>query len=252
MTEKVYLYDGSFEGLLTCVFEAYYRHENPSHIEPEYDCQLRLGCDYERIFTNSAKSDRVFNAVRTKISEKSVYNAYYTYLSYLDDKEKHILEYLRIGFKVGKSVDMRLADDNVRFVSDASYKVGSEAHAYKGLVRFAELSNGAFYSEIEPKNNVLPILAVHFARRLSSIPWIIFDTGRKLCCVYDTNEWYMRYTDFVRAELSNSEEKYRELWREFYNTIEIKERHNEKCRMTCMPKRYWPHLTEMNHLNSKT
>lgn len=245
MEEKAYLYDGSFEGMLTCVFEAYYRHENPMYIEPEYECQMRLGCICEYIETDAEKSDRVFSAVKKKISPQAAHNIFYTFLSELDGKEKHILEYLRLGFKVGSSIDMRLADDNVRFVNDASYKVGGEAHHYKGLVRFSELSNGAFYSEIEPKNNVLPILAEHFARRLTNVPWLIYDVGRRLCCVYDTETWYMRYTDGVRTELSDNEEKYRALWREFYETIEIKERHNEKCRMTCMPKRYWQYLTEM-------
>lgn len=250
MTEIVYLYDGSFEGLLTCVFEAYYRRENPAEIEPEYDSQLMLGCEYVRIETDTEKSDRVFTAAKNKISQSAIYNAYCTYLSSFRGKEKNILAYLRLGFKTGKNVDMRLTDDSVRFVNDTARTVSGEAHRYKGVLRFSELSNGAMYSEIEPKHNVLPLLAEHFARRLACVPWIIFDTNRRLCCVYDTSEWYMRYTDFVRAELSEEEQTYRELWREFYDTIEIKERHNEKCRMTCMPKRYWRKLTELNYVKA--
>lgn len=246
MSDKIYLYDGSFEGLLCCVFEAYYRHENPADIESEADCQIRFGCEYENIPTDLKKADRVFSAAKKKISEKSAYNVMYTYLSNEPNKEKHILEYLRTGFRVGKSVDMRLTEDSVRFVNDTSRKVGSEAHSYKGLVRFSELANGAFYSEIQPKNNVLPILAHHFAKRLSGLAWIIFDTDRKLCCIYDREKWYLQYTDGIKTDYSDDEEKYRTLWKEFYKTIEIKERHNEKCRMSNMPKRYWAHLTEMN------
>ena len=246
MGDKIYLYDGSFEGMLTCVFEAYYRRENPAYIEPESDSQMRFGSDYEYIKTDEQKAERVFSAVKFKISPQAAHNVMYTYLSDAADKEKNILEYLRLGFRVGRTVDMRLAEDCVRFVAENAQRVGSEAHSYKGLVRFSELSDGAFYSEIEPKNNVLPILARHFASRLSGIPWIIFDLRRRLCCVYDTQKWYLHPTDSVRAELSDDEEKYRALWREFYNTIEIKERHNEKCRMTNMPKRYWAHLTELN------
>lgn len=247
MNGKIYLYDGSLEGLLTCVFEAYYRHENLEDIEAEADCQIRLGCDYENIYTDSEKAERVFSAVKKKISERSAHNIVYTYLSSERGREMHIFKYIRIGLRVGATVDMRLTDDSVRFVNDISRRVGSEAHAYKGLVRFSELDSGAFFSEIRPKNNVLPILAHHFSKRLSNIPWIIFDVGRKLCCVYDTQMWYLRYTDNVVVHLSDEEEKYRALWREFYKTVEIKERHNEKCRMSNMPKRYWEYLTEMNN-----
>ena len=42
-----------------------------------------------------------------------------------------------------------------------------------------------------------------------------------------------------------TEEQYRALWRQFYKTIAIEARHNPKCRMTHMPKRYWENMTEM-------
>ena len=35
------------------------------------------------------------------------------------------------------------------------------------------------------------------------------------------------------------------LWRRFYQTIAIPARHNPKCRMSHMPKRYWDNLPEM-------
>ena len=47
-----------------------------------------------------------------------------------------------------------------------------------------------------------------------------------------------------KINLSENEKEYRRLWKQFYDTVEIKERHNERCRMTLMPKRYWKYLTE--------
>ena len=41
-------------------------------------------------------------------------------------------------------------------------------------------------------------------------------------------------------------QKYRELWRMFYRTVEVEERHNPKCRMGHMPKRYWRYMTEFS------
>jgi hypothetical protein len=37
---------------------------------------------------------------------------------------------------------------------------------------------------------------------------------------------------------------FRELWQLFYKTIEVEGRHNETCRMSHMPKRYWKYMTE--------
>ena len=46
------------------------------------------------------------------------------------------------------------------------------------------------------------------------------------------------------AAPSAAEAQYRRLWKTFYDTIEIKERHNPKLRQTHMPKRYWETMTE--------
>ena len=36
----------------------------------------------------------------------------------------------------------------------------------------------------------------------------------------------------------------RRLWKRFYDTIEIRERHNPRKQMSSMPKRYWETMTE--------
>ena len=35
------------------------------------------------------------------------------------------------------------------------------------------------------------------------------------------------------------------MWKQFYKTLEIRARHNEKGRMTHCPKRFWADMTEM-------
>jgi hypothetical protein len=45
---------------------------------------------------------------------------------------------------------------------------------------------------------------------------------------------------------NEEEESYRELWRLFYDAIEVEGRHNPQCRMSHMPKRYWTWMTEFD------
>jgi hypothetical protein len=42
------------------------------------------------------------------------------------------------------------------------------------------------------------------------------------------------------------------LWKNFYDTIAIKERFNPKCRMNFMPKRVWANLPEMQSEENTT
>ena len=44
---------------------------------------------------------------------------------------------------------------------------------------------------------------------------------------------------------SAREQQFQALWTQFYKTLELKARHNEKGRMTHCPKRFWGDMVEM-------
>ena len=48
---------------------------------------------------------------------------------------------------------------------------------------------------------------------------------------------------------SAREKELQALWKQFYDTLEIKARHNEKGRMTHCPKRFWGDMVEMRGQN---
>ena len=62
---------------------------------------------------------------------------------------------------------------------------------------------------------------------------------------YD-GEWYI--TDFTKeqvAGISADEQGYRDLWKQYFDNMAIRERINPSCQKNMMPVRYWKHLTEM-------
>lgn len=249
LNPTIYLYDGSFEGFLSCVFEVYENHEIPYDILEDVNVQQFIGYTYKTIDTDVEKSDRVYASVKNKICPLALHNIYYTFLSCEQKKGRMLLDYIRAGYQYTTNINNQLLLKPVDFVVNTSRRVGGEAHSYLGLVRFSELDKGVFYSEIQPKNNILPIIAPHFASRFSSMPWIIHDSQRQLCVVYNAKNWYITEANEIpNVKLSDNEVEYRKLWKQFYDTIEIKERHNERCRMSHMPKRHWRYLTELNTL----
>ena len=242
----IYLYDGSFEGLLTSIFESYYNHVLPAAIEEDLNIQNALFCEYVKIETDFEKAERVSEAICGKISHKAWRNIYYTYLSDIKNKGRICLDYIRAGFKLGANVDLYLYVDYIAAVLNAESRVRCEAHSYLGFVRFSELEGGIYYSGIEPNCHVLPVIASHFVKRLPGQPWMIHDLKRNLCVVYNGKECYITSTNSMpKIRLSENETQWRRLWKKFYDTIE--ERHNERCRMSHMPKRLWKHLTELNN-----
>lgn len=243
--DVIFLYDGSFYGLLTVIFDVYRTRVFPAGIETDENVQETICCDYKYTETDSEKARRVEESVLKRISARALHNVYYAYLSNVKDKEMAIFNYIRAGYRYGREVNNYLALDCVNEVLTAARNVGNEAHLFKEFIRFTELKNGVYYAKIEPKNNVLPAIEEHFSDRYSSMPFIIHDAVRRECLACVGGQSVIRSVDSLpELELSENETAYRELWQCFFDTIEIKERHNEKCQNTHLPKRFRKNMTE--------
>lgn len=241
----IYLYDSTFEGFLTAVFEAFALHLFPAAIESTENGQQTLDAEYIHVITDSQKADRVLCKVFSVSGERPATDLYRAFLSNMPEKELQLFNYIRACIKFKKSVNGHLTVECVANTVAASHSAASEAHLYTGFVRFSELENGVYYSRVEPKNNVLPLIAPHFCARYANMPFIIHDTVRGQCLVYNGKSCTIHSSvGLPKLRFSSAEAEYRKMWKSFYDTIEIKERHNEQCRMTHMPKRYWKFLTE--------
>jgi len=242
-TDIAYLYDGSFNGLLCCVFESYYEKELPFAIF-NYDEQQETLFAVKEIFTDEAKAKRVEDSIGASISQEALQLVRICYLSYLENRELIILNFLRLGYKVGAPVVDMLADDAVRAITKAVQNATGEAHVFKGFLRFSDY-NGALAAIIEPKNFVLPLIAPHFCDRLPNENFLIYDETHKHVFIYqngDRNLFPLEHLELPPA--CEKEERYRALWKQFYDTIAIEGRVNPKLQIGNMPRRFWKHMTE--------
>ena len=241
----IYIYDGTFEGLFTAIYEAYYRKEQPDRILSHEVLQQNLFESYVHIATVSNYADRVYTSIRLKISENALQHAYYTFLSEFEDAGTWIYRYLQLGWKVGRKLDLHLSDDRVLAVHKASRKVTWENHRMLGLLRFKKVYGDIFYAPVEPDHNIVSLLAPHFAERLAAQNWIIHDIKRKLGAVYNKSGWYVTELDLnPNLSIDKEEIEYQHLWKQYFDSIAIKSRTNERCQKQHMPQRYWKHLIE--------
>jgi len=239
----VYRYDGSFEGLICCIYDSFYRHEQPAAILAPEQGQASLFDEHE-VETDPQHAYRVLTAIDQKISPDACEMVKRTYLTCLEEKEMALLKFVRLGFQVGPALTAMLADTAVNTITKACAHMGGEAHLLKGFIRFSDY-NGLLATTITPKNNVLPLIADHFCIRYSGEAFIIFDQTHELALLYHRGQSEIR--SLAQLDLpppSQNERMYRSLWKRFYDTIGIEGRYNPKCRMSHMPKRYWPNMTE--------
>ena len=241
-TDVIYWYDGSFDGLLCCVFESIYQKEMPLEIciGPGEASLFPV----KEIVTDPEKAQRVLQSIPKKISSWALSFVKLTFLTCLPEKELHILRFLRLGYRVGKDVTRMLGNDTVAAMRKAVLHLKNERHLLCGLLRFSDY-DGVLVAQIEPKNDVLPLLAGHFSSRYANETFLIYDKNRKAALLYSKGKVQLASVETLELpQPGAAEQSYRALWRRFYETVAIESRYNPKCRMTHMPKRYWGNMTE--------
>ncbi len=242
----IYLFDGSFEGLLTCVFEAYRDKDAGTSIRARDAYKPSFLDETRFVESDMEKFQRVYDSIPVKISPHAQQIIYRAWLSESEDAPDLILHFLRTGYQLGRKVENYIQDPRVHQIMDLNRRVGFEVHRFMGLLRFQEISKGVFYAGYEPDHNITVLLAPHFTQRLASQPFIVHDKKRNLCAVYDGREMIM--TDqppFIPAEKTVSEDEYAALWKTFFKTVAIQERKNPRTQMQFMPKKYWKNLIEL-------
>lgn len=241
-----YIYDGTFEGLLTSIYDAYYTSSKPEEIFGEWEFKPTLLTEPIFISTDNSKSSKVYNAIKSKISSDALKQVYYTYLSDIKGSSTAIYKYVKLGFKLGKDIDLHLHNDIVLAIHNINKKVTYECHRMLGFVRFKCINN-FYYSMIEPDHNILGLIASHFASRLPNENFIIHDSKRDLAVFYNRKEWVVSPFTKENAKVffeNNEDEFYENLWKEFFKTIAVENRTNPRLQKSFMPVRYWKNLTE--------
>lgn len=242
-----YLYDGTYEGLMTCVFESFDRKELPDMILSPESTQVTL-LPAREIVTDLEKAARVDASISQKISLPADELVNLGYLTCLPDKELVILKFLRLGFHHGRIVTDMLANDTVNTLYKAVQHLTHEAHLLTGFLRFS-VTKGALTAVIEPKNQVLPLMTAHFCNRYPNEVFLIYDKTHGMALIHQNGrKEILPVEDLQLPDPDEEEREYRLLWKSFYRTIAIKERENPRCRMTHMPKRYWKYLTEFQEV----
>lgn len=245
----IFLYDGSFEGLLTAIYEAYYRQPRPEQIMTQREYQPDLFSQPIIIESDPKKAGKVYRAIEQKISRKALEHIYYVFLSELPGAGTLIFHYLQLGWRLGGDINGHLAVEPVREVLKISQRVGLERHRMLGLLRFQKINGqgeGAlYYAAFEPDYNILELIAPHFSRRLADQNWIIHDVKRKLAAFYNQKEWVIGELPAVeQLNWAENEVFYQELWQRYFERIAVEGRTNRKLQRQYMPVRYWRHLIE--------
>jgi probable DNA metabolism protein len=252
---KQVVYDGSFAGFLTAIFEVYEYKLQDVHVCKEKDFSPALFEKHHVVYTDEQKAKRVIARLNTNMSAAAVAQFYRCFLAELPEMDNCLLRYAKYTVSSKKAVENDYSHPDVLLVQQVSRKVYREKHRMEAFVRFQLTGDGLYYSVIQPDYNVLPLILKHFRERYADQRWLIYDVRRKYGIHYDGVSVEEVSIDFGAPDqsalveektsvLDEKEELCQQLWRQYFTSVNISERKNMKLHIRHMPKRYWRYLTE--------
>lgn len=246
--QYIYICENTIEGLMTAIYESYYSDENAHNIVTKGTYQSNFTYKYKEVATDYEKAQKVAYAIKTKISRLSFKYIVNAWLSEEPLRGHHILEYVKLGFEIGGKINNMLTQDNVAFIHHMDRKVTFENHHFLGILRFSKTKDGTYLSKIAPDNNIISLMAEHFASRMATEKLIIYDEKRKSAILSDRGDWIIvGDVNLNDMDYSDDEFIFRKMWQRYFETIAIKERTNKKLQRSFIPVRYWKNVVELKN-----
>jgi len=254
---NIVIYDGSFEGLMTAIYEIYeYKIKQPNIVNSNTQTGILFG-SIHKVQTNKNKTVRVFKKLKDKLTPNAFSQLYKVFLSEERDIENVIYRYIAYILSSKLAVENDYSHTDVLILQQINKKVHREKHRMEAFVRFQLTKDQLYYCLIQPEYNVLPLVSKHFKNRYADQRWLIYDSRRKYGLYYDLNtveevqlnfKTDMNDTNAVKNICDEKEELYQQLWCTYFSSVNIAARRNMKLHIQHMPKRYWRYLTEKKNI----
>ena len=253
----IYTFDGTMDGLMTAVFDAFERHEQPDQLLTAGDA-LPLFCESQyAVVTDEGRARRVFAGLEKRLAPEALRLLSVSWLSELPELNTPLFQYVCKVFRQG-DISRNFADPDVLAVTNIARKVLHEQLRMKQFIRFQKAKDGTYLAVVSPDHNVLPLITGHFADRFNDQPWMIYDARRHYGYYYEGAGEPVRVTFEDESELpfsladgklneeviSGDDRLLQDLWRTYFKAICIRERMNPRKQRGDMPVRYWKYMTE--------
>jgi probable DNA metabolism protein len=244
----IYKYDGTIDGIFSCVFTAFVNKEKPDLVTAENNVQIALDGMIREINTDYLNNKRIITALYRYIGINALSDIRYAFRCGDDVKANVIFKYICKTFEYRKNISTKFSEQTVLDFYDTVRKIANEVHRMKGFLRFSESAQGFYYAHFEPDHDIADLLLPHFAMRFKSIPFIIHDVKRNILAMYDGKEYKtVNANQTIYVQLSENEESMQNLWQTYYSSITIKERKNHKLMNAFLPIRYRTHMVEKTY-----
>ena len=137
----IFVYDKTFEGLLTAVFDAYSRRTFPDLLLAEGEPFPLFYDEAIRIYTDDRKAERVWKGLEKKISKSSLSGLTVTWLSELPEVDLLLFRYIRKAIDAPATIEFNLGDPDILETAKIWKKVNNERLRVMQFFRFQKAAD---------------------------------------------------------------------------------------------------------------
>jgi probable DNA metabolism protein len=239
----IWEYDGSYNGFLTLVHQAFTKKYFPETI-------ITSTTAVESLFpTHWIETDkRIAHKINNRLAQRLRSENY----RFIRDgfscsevnKERYLLDAIQIGLDTADLLQNHLGHPAILALSKSIRSLYSEVHTYTGFIRFEQIGE-LLYTQIEPKHACLPYLCPHFAERYPNHTIMIYDQTHRLLGTIDKGKVsFIKEAQPPCFEKEHHEKEIEQQWKTFLKAVTINERTNKTSQLTHLPKRYRSNMTE--------
>lgn len=256
MSDVIFSYDGTWEGMLTMAFDVFACKVMPRNVVRHGEPWPMFADDCRTITTDEEKASRVWRGLQRKMTGAGLSALGTAFLCEQREFDMPMLRYLCKMFAEARSIETDFNDSDVLEVTNMCCKVRHERLRVLQFARFQKAADGTYFAMMEPIYNVLPIAIPHFRDRFADQRFLIYDRLRDYGYYYDGERESVVTlpstlshiaTGRLSDELMDENERFfQRLWRTYFDAIAIRERTNPRKQRQDMPVRFWKYLTEKN------
>ena len=178
----IYLYDGSFEGALSAVYQMFHDkgrcEEQSLLVRDTYQCAL-----FDQVmetYTVEENVSKVVSSIIETFGNEAFRRIGYAYLSEDEAFGTKLYRCLKKAYKYGGNGMENYSDPDVMALYNCYNAVARESHRMMGFIRFVELKDCVFYAKFEPTYDLLALMVPHFKDRLSDQFWVIHEDRKSV------------------------------------------------------------------------
>lgn len=231
-----------WEAMLSCIYEAWVSKKGHQNIKLLLEPieQYTMFDEYIHVDSDFQKAYKVIDAVNLKISTYFYRELLYSSMAYEDDVLDNIYRCMILGFAYGPEALNMVQYKDIMRNQMIRTRVGKEVNRFQEFIRFHLVNDKVYVAHFEPKSRIAVALGAIFSDRMPSEYWMIIDDVHHEAVVHPKDgEFYLRkLTDEELGRLietENQNDEYTDMWKDFFNSIAIEERKNEKCQRNLFP-----------------